>query len=61
MFKFISQYASAMTEAAIYPLFSMFVFVIFFVVLLVAVLKMSKFRVAELSNIPLENNELIKS
>jgi hypothetical protein len=52
MFKFIKQYAETIEGANIYPLFSLFIFVIFFVVLLYLVLKMSKNRVTELSNLP---------
>ncbi|HLK29653.1 MAG TPA: hypothetical protein VKT28_13840 [Puia sp.] len=57
MFKFIKQYAETMKNADIYPLISLFIFFLFFVVLLVFVKKMGKERVAELSNIPLDNNE----
>jgi len=57
MFKFIKQYAETMKNADIYPLISLFIFFLFFVVLLVFVKKMGKDRVVELSNIPLDNNE----
>jgi hypothetical protein len=61
MFKFIKQYADTMTNANIYPIISLFIFLIFFVVLLVLVKKMRKERVVELSNIPFEKDELTNS
>ncbi len=61
MFKFIKQYAETMTNASIYPMISLFIFLIFFVVLLVLVKKMGKERVSELSNIPFEKDELTNS
>ena len=61
MFKFIKQYADTMTRANIYPSISLFIFLIFFVVLLVLVKKMRKERVVELSNIPFEKDELTNS
>lgn len=57
MFKFISQYTGSMDHAAIYPVISLLIFFIFFVVLLVFVKKMDKKSVQVLSNIPLEDTE----
>jgi len=57
MFKFIKQYAEKMDHVAIYPMISLFIFFLFFVVLLVVVKNMDKQRIIELSNIPLENDE----
>ena len=57
MFKFIKQYADTFTDANIYPMISLVLFLVFFVVLLVLVFKMKRERVAELSNIPFDNNE----
>ncbi len=54
MFKFIKQYAETMDNAAVYPVISLLIFFIFFVVLLVYVKKMDKQSVEVLSNIPLE-------
>ncbi len=54
MFKFIKQYAETMENAAVYPVISLLIFFIFFVVLLVYVKKMDKQSVEVLSNIPLE-------
>ncbi|UEG50089.1 CcoQ/FixQ family Cbb3-type cytochrome c oxidase assembly chaperone [Ferruginibacter lapsinanis] len=61
MFKFIKQYTETMNGAAIYPMISLFIFFLFFVVLLVLVKKMKKERVAELSNIPFDKEELTDS
>ena len=57
MFKFISQYTGSMDHAAIYPVISLLIFFIFFVVLLVFVKKMDKQSIKILSNIPLEDAE----
>ncbi len=61
MFKFIKQYAETINNANIYPMISLFIFLIFFVVLLVLVKKMGKERVSELSRIPFEKDELTNS
>ncbi|MBP6022051.1 CcoQ/FixQ family Cbb3-type cytochrome c oxidase assembly chaperone [Ferruginibacter sp.] len=61
MYKFIKQYAETMTNANIYPMISLFIFLIFFIVLLVVVKKMRKERITELSNIPFEKDELTNS
>ena len=58
MYKFIKQYAETMTNASIYPMISLFIFLLFFIVLLVMVKKMRKERITELSNIPFEKDEL---
>jgi membrane-associated HD superfamily phosphohydrolase len=57
MYKFIKQYAETMTNANVYPMISLFIFLIFFIVLLVLVKKMKKERLTELSNIPFEKDE----
>lgn len=57
MFKFIKQYAETMDGATVYPMISLFIFVIFFIVLLVLVKKMKKEQVDHLSNIPLDKEE----
>ncbi len=57
MFKFIKKYAETMEHASIYPMISLLIFFIFFVVLLVYVKKMDKKSVQILSNIPLDVNE----
>lgn len=61
MYKFIKQYTETMKDANIYPMISLFIFLIFFIVLLVLVKKMGKERVTELSNIPFEKDELTNS
>lgn len=50
-----------MDFAAIYPIISLIIFFLFFMVLLALVKKMSKKRVDELSNIPFDNEELSNS
>ena len=57
MFKFISQYTGSMNHEAIYPVVSLLIFFIFFVVLLVFVKKMDSQSIEVLSNIPLEDTE----
>lgn len=52
MFKFIQQYAEKMQDANVYPLISLFIFFLFFVVLLVGVKKMGKEKAKAMSNIP---------
>jgi cytochrome c oxidase cbb3-type subunit IV len=55
MFKFIQQYAEKMDGAAVYPMISLLIFFIFFVVLLFFVAKMDRKSVQALSDIPLDN------
>ena len=50
-----------MNNANIYPMISLFIFLVFFMVLLVVVKKMGKERVSELSNIPFEKDETTNS
>ncbi len=57
MYKFIKQYTEKMDHATIYPMISLSIFFLFFVVLLVLVKKMDKSRIIELSNIPLDTEE----
>ena len=61
MYKFIKQYVETIKDANIYPMISLFIFLIFFIVLLVLVKKMGRERIKELSNIPFETDELTKS
>ena len=61
MFKFIKQYAETIKDANIYPMISLFIFLIFFIVLLVLVKRMGKERVRELSNLPFDADELTNS
>jgi hypothetical protein len=57
MFKFIKQYAETINNAQVYPLFSLLVFFLFFIILLVYVKKIDKTRINELSNLPFENEK----
>jgi len=57
MFKFIQQYTEKIDHVAIYPMISLFIFFLFFVVLLLMVRKMDKQKIIELSNIPLYSAE----
>ena len=57
MYSFIKQYVEKLSNAAIYPMVSLFIFFLFFVVLLTLVLRMDKNKIITLSNIPLDKDE----
>jgi cbb3-type cytochrome oxidase subunit 3 len=57
MFKFIKQYAERIAHIEIYPLISLMIFLLFFIGLLVYVIRMDKRSVQVLSNIPLDTPE----
>lgn len=57
MFKFIKQYAETMKDADIYPIISLFIFVLFFIAVLWYVRKMDKRKVDEIKSLPLDLNE----
>ncbi len=57
MFKFIKQYAEGIDHVAVYPMISLLIFFVFFIVLLVYVKRMDKNAVSALSNIPLDQDE----
>ena len=57
MFKFVKQYAESIDGVNIYPMISLVIFFLFFVVLLYYVKKMDKTRVKEISRIPLDQEE----
>lgn len=57
MFKFIQKYTETMENIAVYPMISLLVFFIFFIVLLYLVIRMDKKSVQTLSNIPFETEE----
>ncbi len=57
MFKFIKQYAEKMDHAEVYPMISLLIFFLFFVVLLIYVKKMDRSSITTLSNIPLDEPE----
>lgn len=54
MFKFIKQYAETIKGIDIYPIISLFIFLLFFIAVLWYVKKMDKSRVEELSNLPFD-------
>lgn len=56
MFKFVKQYAESIDGINIYPMISLVIFFLFFVVLLYYVKKMDKAKVNEISRIPLDND-----
>jgi cytochrome c oxidase cbb3-type subunit IV len=57
MFKFIKQYAETIRGIDIYPLISLFIFLLFFIAVLWYVKKMDKRKVEEMSNLPLDMND----
>lgn len=57
MFKFIKQYAEKIEHAQVYPMISLVIFFLFFVVLLYYVKKMDKESITTLSNIPLDEKD----
>lgn len=61
MFSFIKQYTEKIEGANMYALFSLLVFVLFFIVLLIAVKRMSKKKIDELSALPFDDSEIINS
>lgn len=54
MFKFIKKYAESIDGINIYPIISLLIFFLFFVVLLYYVKRMDKTKVKEISRIPLD-------
>ncbi|RYY65476.1 CcoQ/FixQ family Cbb3-type cytochrome c oxidase assembly chaperone [Flaviaesturariibacter aridisoli] len=56
MFKFIKKYAETIDHIDIYPIISLLVFFLFFVVMLWFVKRMRKEAVQEISNLPLEDS-----
>ncbi|HET9746454.1 MAG TPA: CcoQ/FixQ family Cbb3-type cytochrome c oxidase assembly chaperone [Chitinophagaceae bacterium] len=62
MFKFIKQYAESIDGINIYPIISLVIFFLFFVVLLYYVNRMDKTKTKEISRIPLdEDTRLIEN
>lgn len=57
MSKIIKQYADQVNGIEVYPIVSLLIFTIFFVGMLLYVRQMSKERVHELSNMPLDVQE----
>jgi cbb3-type cytochrome oxidase subunit 3 len=54
MFKFIRQYAEKINHANVYPTVGLLIFVVFFILMIIYVKKMSKEQVNELSSMPLD-------
>ena len=54
MFKFIKQYAETIKGIDIYPIISLFIFLLFFIAVLWYVKKMDKTSIEELSNLPFD-------
>lgn len=57
MVRLIKEYTDALTNANVFAYIGLFIFLTFFILLLVLVKKMSKERVDELSNLPLDQDE----
>ncbi|MGZ3845706.1 MAG: CcoQ/FixQ family Cbb3-type cytochrome c oxidase assembly chaperone [Flavisolibacter sp.] len=54
MFKFIKQYVETIQGIDIYPIISLFIFVLFFIAVLWYVTKMDKRKVEEIKHLPLD-------
>ena len=54
MFKFIKQYVETIKGIDVYPIISMFIFVLFFIGVLWYVRRMDKRQVEEIKNLPLD-------
>ena len=59
MFKFIKKYAEDIDGINIYPMISLVIFFLFFIVLLYYVKKMDKAHVQKISRIPLDQDETL--
>lgn len=57
MLRFIKHNLTTIDGIDIYPIISLLIFVIFFIVVLMRVIRMSKAEVEELSNIPMDSGE----
>lgn len=57
MFKFIKQYAETIRGVDVYPIISLFIFLLFFIAVIYFVRKMDKKKVNELKSLPLDLNE----
>lgn len=57
MFKFIRNHADKIQNIDLYPIIGLIVFVLFFILMLVYVKKMSKEQVDEVSSLPLDLQE----
>lgn len=57
MLRFIKHHLEGIDGVSIYPIMSLLIFVIFFLVVLTIVIRMKKTEIDEISNIPLETEE----
>ena len=57
MFKFIKDHMETMDQAQIYPMISLLIFFLFFIVLLWYVKRMNKAELNDLSGIPLDKTD----
>ena len=57
MFKFIKQYAETIRGIDIYPIISLFIFLLFFIAVLWYVRRMDKCQVDKMSSLPLDLND----
>lgn len=57
MFRFIKQYAETIDRVDIYPIVSLLIFFVFFIVVLHYVQKMDKSKINEISRLPLDQDE----
>ncbi len=58
MFKFIKQYAEKIDSVQVYPLISLLIFFIFFVVLIWYVVKLDKKSIQRVAGIPLDETSI---
>jgi hypothetical protein len=56
MLRFIKHNLTGIDGVAIYPIFSLLIFILFFAIVITYVIRMKKTRVEELSAIPLEDD-----
>ena len=54
MLKYIKNYADSIKGIDVYPIISLFIFVLFFIAVIYYVRRMDKNRVNEMKNLPLE-------
>ena len=57
MFKFIKQYAETIKGIDIYPIISLFIFLLFFIAVIYYVRKMDKNKIEKIKSLPLDLND----
>ncbi len=55
-----SNYLQSIENVTIYPLISLFIFVIFFIVMFVWIIKMDKNHIKEMEQLPLDEKQIEK-